>query len=242
MPILNSINQMQDEMQEWRQDLHRIPEIGLEEHKTSAYIKEKLKGWNIDFKDGYSKTGIVAWVKGSKVTSGKSIGLRADFDALPMNEKNFFDHKSTNKGFMHACGHDGHTTMLLGAAKYLSENNDFNGIVHFIFQPGEEGFGGGKIMIEDGMFEDFKIDEVYVDEHEKLKRLIYLSKKYKISMDEVAYIGDDVNDLEALKAVGFSGLSGNSPIQDIFTPDYITKRHGGQGAFREFSDLILHAQ
>ena len=161
MPILNSINQMQDEMQEWRQDLHRIPEIGLEEHKTSAYIKEKLKGWNIEFKDGYSKTGIVAWVKGSKVTSGKSIGLRADFDALPMNEKNVFDHKSKNKGFMHACGHDGHTTMLLGAAKYLSENNDFDGIVHFIFQPGEEGFGGGKIMIDDGMFEDFKIDEVY---------------------------------------------------------------------------------
>ena len=152
---------MQDEMQGWRQDLHRIPEIGLEEYRTSAYIKEKLKGWNIEFKDGYSKTGIVAWVKGSKVTSSKSIGLRADFDALPMIEKNMFDHKSTNKGFMHACGHDGHTTMLLGAAKYLSENNDFDGIVHFIFQPGEEGFGGGKIMIEDGMFEDFKIDEVY---------------------------------------------------------------------------------
>ena len=97
MPILNSINQMQDEMQEWRQDLHRIPEIGLEEHKTSAYIKEKLKEWNIEFKEGYSKTGIVAWVKGSKATSAKSIGLRADFDALPMAEKNFFDHKSTNK-------------------------------------------------------------------------------------------------------------------------------------------------
>ena len=161
MPILNSINQMHDEMQEWRQDLHRIPEIGLEEHKTSAYIKEKLKGWNIEFKDGYSKTGIVAWVKGTKGTSGKSIGLRADFDALPMTEKNIFDHKSNNKGFMHACGHDGHTTMLLGAAKYLNENNDFDGIVHFIFQPGEEGFGGGKIMIEDGMFEDFRIDEVY---------------------------------------------------------------------------------
>ena len=161
MPILNSINQMKDEMQKWRQDLHRIPEIGLEEYKTSTYIKEKLKDWNIEFKDGYSTTGIVAWVKGSKGTSGKSIGLRADFDALPMNEKNVFDHKSTNKGLMHACGHDGHTTMLLGAAKYLNENNDFDGIVHFIFQPGEEGFGGGKIMIEDGMFEDFRIDEVY---------------------------------------------------------------------------------
>ena len=87
-----------------------------------------------------------------------------------------------------------------------------------------------------------KIDEVYVNEHEKLKRLIYLSKKYEISMDEVAYIGDDINDLEALKAVGFSALAGNSPIQDQFIPDYITTRHGGQGAFREFTDIILKAQ
>jgi hippurate hydrolase len=161
MPILNSINQMQNEMKQWRQDLHRIPEIGLEEYETSKYIKEKLKSWNIDFKDGYSNTGIVAWIKGSKGDSDKSIGLRADFDALPMPEKNDFQYKSTNNGLMHACGHDGHTSMLLGAAKYLSENNDFDGVVHFIFQPGEEGFGGGKIMIEDGMFEDFKIDEVY---------------------------------------------------------------------------------
>ena len=161
MPVLNSINQMQDEMTDWRQDLHRIPEIGLEEYKTSAYIKEKLENWNIKFQDGYSNTGIVAWVKGSKGNGNKSIGLRADFDALPMNEKNIFDHKSVNDGFMHACGHDGHTTMLLGAAKYLSENNDFDGTVHFIFQPGEEGFGGGEIMIKDGLFKDFNIDEVY---------------------------------------------------------------------------------
>tara|TARA_B100000315_G_scaffold222522_1_gene226628 strand:- start:154 stop:642 length:489 start_codon:yes stop_codon:yes gene_type:complete len=90
--------------------------------------------------------------------------------------------------------------------------------------------------------EKLKITEVYIDEHEKLKRLIYLTKKYEISMDEVAYIGDDVNDLEALKAMGLSALSGNSPIQDLFTPDYITKRHGGSGAFREFADLILNSQ
>ena len=90
--------------------------------------------------------------------------------------------------------------------------------------------------------EKLNIEEVYVDEHEKLKRLIYLTKKYKISMDEVAYIGDDLNDLQTLQAVGFSALSGNSPIQDLFTPDYITKRHGGQGAFREFADIILNSQ
>ena len=161
MPILNSINQMQDEMKTWRQELHRIPEIGLEEYKTSSYIKEKLKKWDIEYKDGYSNTGIVAWVKGTKGNSDKSIGLRADFDALPMTERNNFKHKSTNKGMMHACGHDGHTSMLLGAAKYLSENPDFDGTVHFIFQPGEEGFGGGEKMIQDGLFQDFKIDEVY---------------------------------------------------------------------------------
>ena len=161
MPVLNSINQMQDEMKEWRQDLHKIPELGLQEFKTSKYIKDKLKKWNIEFKEGYSNTGIVAWVKGSEGNSNKSIGLRADFDALPMTEKNEFEHKSTNNGMMHACGHDGHTSMLLGAAKYLSENNNFDGVVHFIFQPGEEGFGGGEIMIKDGLFKDFNIDEVY---------------------------------------------------------------------------------
>ncbi|MDC0192473.1 M20 family metallopeptidase [Alphaproteobacteria bacterium] len=161
MPILNSINQMQKEMQEWRRDLHKIPEIGLKEYKTSSYIKDKLKGWDIEFKDGYADTGLIAWVKGSKGDSKKSIGLRADFDALPMSEKNNFDHKSSNKGMMHACGHDGHTTMLLGAVKYLKENNDFDGTVYFIFQPGEEGFGGGEIMINEGLLNDFNIDEVY---------------------------------------------------------------------------------
>ena len=157
----NSINQMYEEMKSWRQDLHKIPEIGLEEYETSKYIKNKLMEFNINFKDGYSNTGIVAWVKGNKGQSNRSIALRADFDALPMPEKNEFEHKSSNKGMMHACGHDGHTSMLLGAAKYLSENNDFNGMVYFVFQPGEEGFAGGKKMIEDGMFEDFKIDEIY---------------------------------------------------------------------------------
>ena len=161
MPILNSISQMQKEMQIWRRDLHKIPEIGLEEYETSAYIKSKLDTWNIDYKSGYSNTGIVAWIRGNKGDSDKSIGLRADFDALPMPEKNNFEHKSSNDGMMHACGHDGHTSMLLGAVKYLNENPDFDGNVYFIFQPGEEGFAGGKKMIDDGMFNDFKIDEVY---------------------------------------------------------------------------------
>ena len=161
MPILNSINQMQEEMKEWRKDLHRIPEIGLQEHKTSEFIQNKLKLWNIDFKAGYANTGIVAWVKGNKGSSEKTIGLRADFDALPMTEKNSFNHKSMNEGMMHACGHDGHTTMLLGAAKYIKENPEFDGKVYFIFQPGEEGFGGGEKMIQEGLFKDHKIDEVY---------------------------------------------------------------------------------
>jgi len=161
MIVSNSINQMFEEMQTWRQELHSIPEIGLEEYETSKFIKSKLSEFNIEFKDGYANTGIVARVKGSQGESDKSIGLRADFDALPMPEKNEFEHKSTNEGMMHACGHDGHTSMLLGAAKYLSENNDFDGSVYFIFQPGEEGFAGGQKMIQDGMFDDFKIDEVY---------------------------------------------------------------------------------
>ena len=161
MIVSNSINQMFEEMKAWRQELHSIPEIGLEEYETSKYIKSKLSEFNIEFKDGYANTGIVARVKGSRGESDKSIGLRADFDALPMPEKNEFEHKSTNEGMMHACGHDGHTSMLLGAAKYLSENNDFDGSVYFIFQPGEEGFAGGQKMIQDGMFDDFKIDEVY---------------------------------------------------------------------------------
>ena len=161
MPILNSINQMQDEMTEWRQNLHKMPEIGLEEYKTSAYIKSKLEEWGVEYKAGYASTGVVAWIKGSNGNSQKSIGIRADFDALPMGEKNNFEHKSLNDGMMHACGHDGHTSMLLGAAKYLNENKNFDGTVHFIFQPGEEGFGGGEIMIKDGLFNDFKIDEVY---------------------------------------------------------------------------------
>ena len=161
MIVSNRINQMYEEMKTWRQDLHRIPEIGLEEYETSQYIKSKLSEFKIEFKDGYANTGIIAYIKGSKGSSDRSIGLRADFDALPMPEKNDFDHKSTKEGMMHACGHDGHTSMLLGAAKYLSENNDFDGNVYFIFQPGEEGFAGGEKMIQDGMFDDFKIDEVY---------------------------------------------------------------------------------
>ena len=161
MPILNSINQMLDEMSEWRQHLHQIPEIGLEEHKTSEYVQKKLQSWNIAYKSGLANTGIVAWVKGNKGNSDKTIGLRADMDALPMPEKNSFKHKSTNEGLMHACGHDGHTSMLLGAAKYINENPDFDGTVYFIFQPGEEGLFGGEIMIKEGLFKNFKVDEVY---------------------------------------------------------------------------------
>lgn len=161
MAVLNSINQMLKEMTDWRQHLHKNPEIGLQEYKTSEFLVKKLKSWNIEFKHGYANTGIIAWIKGDKGSSNKSIGLRADMDALPMNEKNLFSHKSDNKGLMHACGHDGHTSMLLGAAKYLKENPNFDGTVYLIFQPGEEGLFGGKKMVEEGIFKEFKIDEVY---------------------------------------------------------------------------------
>lgn len=161
MPVLNSINQMLKEMTEWRQHLHKIPEIGLEEHKTSEFIANKLKTWKVDFKTGFANTGIVSWVKGKNGNSNKSIGIRADMDALSMTEINSFNHKSTNNGMMHACGHDGHTSMLLGAVKYLKENPHFDGTVFFIFQPGEEGLGGGEIMVKEGLFREFNIDEVY---------------------------------------------------------------------------------
>ena len=161
MPLLNSINQMLKEMTEWRRYLHQIPEIGLKEYKTSEFIKNKLESWDIEFKSGFANTGLVAWVKGNKGNSDKSIGLRADFDALPMSEQNSFDYKSTNKNMMHACGHDGHTSMLLGAAKYLKENPNFDGTVYLIFQPGEEGLFGGKKMVEEGIFKEEK--EAYGD-------------------------------------------------------------------------------
>ena len=143
MAVINSIADRQDDMKAWRQWLHQHPEIAYEEVLTSDFIAEKLQSFGIEIHRGMGKTGIVGVLRGTG-DSDAAIGLRADMDALPMQEMNEFAHKSKTPGRMHACGHDGHSTMLLGAAQYLAETRNFDGTVYFIFQPAEEGGNGGR--------------------------------------------------------------------------------------------------
>ena len=165
METSNEIVNIIPEVMTWRHELHAHPELGYEEKWTSDFIVTKLESFGIEAHKGLGKTGVVGVLKGLKASQGgggnKAIGLRADIDALPMTEENNFSYKSKFDGCMHACGHDGHTAMLLGAAKILSLNNDFDGTVYFIFQPAEEGGGGGLAMIEDGLFEQFPMDSVW---------------------------------------------------------------------------------
>jgi len=167
MAVINSIADREDELRAWRRLLHQNPELGYEEVFTSNFVAEKLAGFGLEVHRGMGKTGVVGILHGTGTgtgtgtSSGKAIGLRADMDALPMDEMNDFAHASQNPGRMHACGHDGHTTMLLGAAQYLAETRNFDGTVYFIFQPAEEGGGGGKAMIKDGLFEKFNMQSVW---------------------------------------------------------------------------------
>ena len=147
-----------EELTAWRHDFHANPELGFEEFRTSALIAERMESWGIEVTTGIAKTGVVGVLKGKSDTSGKSIGIRADMDCLPMREENDFAHKSTVEDKMHACGHDGHSTILLGTAKYLAETRNFDGTVNFIFQPAEECLGGGRVMVEEGLFERFPCD------------------------------------------------------------------------------------
>jgi amidohydrolase len=160
MPVVNRIAAYADDMKTWRRWLHAHPELKLDCHETAAFVAEKLREFGIDeIHEGIATSGIVAIIEGQK--PGRTIGLRADMDALPMDEETGLDHASTVPGRMHACGHDGHTTMLLGAARYLAETRAFSGRVALIFQPAEEDIGGGRIMVEEGIMERFGIDEVY---------------------------------------------------------------------------------
>lgn len=160
MAILNSIAGFENDMAKWRRHLHQNPELGRDCYKTAEYIQERLKEFGItEIHTGYASTGIVAIIEGQ--TSGRTIGLRADMDALPITENTGMPYSSQNQGVMHACGHDGHTTMLLGAARYLSETRNFSGRVALIFQPDEEATGGAEVMVEEGILEQFKIEEVY---------------------------------------------------------------------------------
>ena len=162
MPVKNRFAELQTEITEWRRDIHENPEILFETHRTSALVAEKLQSFGCDeVVTGIGRTGIVAVIKGKTDSSGKVIGLRADMDALPIMEATGLDYASKTPGAMHACGHDGHTAMLLGAAKYLAETRNFDGTAVVIFQPAEEGGGGGKEMCDDGMMERWGIQEVY---------------------------------------------------------------------------------
>ncbi|MGB2410765.1 MAG: amidohydrolase, partial [Candidatus Puniceispirillaceae bacterium] len=159
MTVINSIADRADEHRGWRHQLHMHPETSYEEVWTSDFIAARLAEFGIEVHRGMGKTGVVGVLRG-RGEGTRAIGLRADIDALPMQELNDFAHASQTPGRMHACGHDGHTTMLLGAAQYLAETRNFDGTVYFIFQPAEEGGAGGKAMIDDGLFTKFEMETV----------------------------------------------------------------------------------
>jgi amidohydrolase len=159
METLERISTFHRDLTEWRRDIHAHPELGFQEQRTSDSVADKLAGFGIEVHRGLGKTGVVGRLRVGN--SPRTIGLRADMDALPIQEANDFAHRSKNDGRMHACGHDGHTTMLLGAARYLSESRNFDGTVHFIFQPAEEGLGGAAAMVKDGLFEQFPCEVVF---------------------------------------------------------------------------------
>jgi amidohydrolase len=155
------ISQWQDEFTAIRRDLHAHPELGFEEHRTANVVAEQLAALGIEHHTGIGQTGIVGVVHGRRQSSGRAIGLRADMDALPIQEENAFPHRSRHDGRMHACGHDGHTTMLLAAARYLAATRNFDGTAYLIFQPAEEGGGGGQVMVQEGLFKRFPANEIY---------------------------------------------------------------------------------
>jgi hippurate hydrolase len=159
MPPLPQIAAYHDELVAIRHDIHRHPETAFEELRTAAIVAERLAAWGVEVHQGIGRTGVVGTLRSG--SSARAVGLRADMDALDMEELNGFDHRSTVPGKMHGCGHDGHTAMLLGAARYLSVTRAFDGTVHFIFQPAEEGGGGAREMIDEGLFERFPVDGVY---------------------------------------------------------------------------------
>jgi hippurate hydrolase len=162
MPIKNRIMEMHAEITKWRRDFHENPELLYDTFRTSKIVSEKLNSFGCDMvKEGIGRTGVVAVIKGRSDSKGKVIGLRADMDALPIKEITGLEYRSKNDGKMHACGHDGHTAMLLGAAKHLAETRNFDGTIVVIFQPAEEGGGGAKEMCDDGLMSDFDISEVY---------------------------------------------------------------------------------
>jgi amidohydrolase len=161
MAVINRIAEFHDDIKGWRRNLHAHPETAFEEVRTADFVAEKLAEFGIEVHRGLATTGVVGVLDGRTNASGRAIGLRADMDALHIQELNGFDHRSRHDGRMHACGHDGHTAMLLGAARYLAETRNFDGRVAFIFQPAEENEGGGRVMVEEGLFDRFPVEAVY---------------------------------------------------------------------------------
>ena len=159
MAVVPRIAALNDEMTRWRRDIHAHPELGFEEKRTSDLVAAKLAEFGVEVHRGIGKTGVVGVLRSG--SSKRSVGLRADMDCLPIEEANTFAHRSKHAGKMHACGHDGHTTMLLGAARYLAETRNFDGTVNFIFQPAEEGIGGAKAMVDDGLFKRFPCEAIF---------------------------------------------------------------------------------
>ncbi len=155
------IRRYQGELREIRRDIHAHPELAFQESRTSQVVSDRLASWGIEVHRGLAKTGVVGVVRGKRTSSGRAVGLRADMDCLPMHETGNVAYKSKHAGRMHACGHDGHTTMLLGAARYLAETRNFDGTAYLLFQPAEEGGGGGQVMVQEGLFERFPANEVY---------------------------------------------------------------------------------
>ncbi len=158
MPLVADIVAFQDQLIEWRRKLHAFPETAFEEHETASFVADRLRAFGAEVTEGVAGTGVVGTINNG---DGPAIGLRADLDALSMDEENTFPHRSTRDGKMHACGHDGHTVMLLAAARHLAKTRAFRGTVRFIFQPAEENEGGGRAMVEDGLFRRFPVDTVY---------------------------------------------------------------------------------
>ena len=159
--VLRTVNMFHDELTEVRRDIHAHPELGFQETRTAALVARTLRALGYEVHEGIGRTGVVGVLQGKENDSGLSVGLRADMDALPIQENNEVPYRSRKDGVMHACGHDGHTTILLGAARYLAESRNFNGRVVLIFQPAEEGLGGAQAMLDDGLFERFHCDAVY---------------------------------------------------------------------------------
>jgi amidohydrolase len=159
MRVIGQIAEFHDDLKEWRRDIHAHPELGFEEERTSAFVAQKLGEFGCEVFRGIGKTGVVGRLRAGN--SPRAIGLRADMDALPIEEATNLPYRSQHQGRMHACGHDGHTTMLLGAARYLAKTRNFDGAVHLIFQPAEEGLGGGAAMVADGLFERFPCDAIF---------------------------------------------------------------------------------